>query len=222
MVILATKIYVKGNARNRAIRSLDSIIFNDIGQLDVTYDLSFTPQNFPEITVNGEDEMVANNILIETWGEILTPAQNGSEYIGTLSSWDDRGFLLDSLEPVRITTNNLGLGPGTPAQIRQRFGLVQHMPLAFVQGNLASLSKKELDRLHGWRRGLGRVNVNSATKSEVRATVNKSGHAKDIVSVERVGLLEQSIICSAGTDPPGILAAIGPYLLSEMKCVIPL
>ncbi len=63
MVILATKIYVKGNARNRAIRSLDSIIFNDIGQLDVTYDLSFTPQNFPEITVNGEDEMVANNIL---------------------------------------------------------------------------------------------------------------------------------------------------------------
>jgi hypothetical protein len=83
-------------------------------------------------------------------------------------------------------------------------------------------SKKELDRLYGWRRGLGRVNVNSATKSEVRATVNKSGHAKDIVSVERVGLLEQSIICSAGTDPPGILAAIGPYLPSEMKCVIPL
>ena len=81
MVILATKIYVKGNARKRAIRSLDSIIFNDIGQLDVTYDLSFTPQNFPEVTVDGEDEMAANNILIETWGEILSPTQNGSEYI---------------------------------------------------------------------------------------------------------------------------------------------
>ena len=148
--------------------------------------------------------------------------KNGSEYIGTLSSWDDQGFLLDSLEPVRIPANNLGLGPGTPAEIRQRFGLVQHMPLTFIQGESPSLSKKELDRLYGWRRGLGRVNVNSATKSEVRATVNKSGHAKDIVSVERVGLLEQSIICSAGTDPPGILAAIGPYLPSEMKCVIPL
>ena len=222
MVTLATKIYVKGDARNRAIRSLDSIISNDIGQLNVSYDISFTPQHFPEITMQGEDEVAATSILIETWGEILPPVKNGSEYIGTLSSWDDQGFLLDSLEPVHIPANNLGLGPGTPSQIRQRFGLVQHMPLTFIQGDPASLSTKELDRLYGWRRGLGRVNVNSATKSEVRATVNKSGHAKDIVSVERVGLLEQSIICSAGTDPPGILAAIGPYLPSEMKCVIPL
>jgi|TARA_A100001037_G_C15153029_1_gene640932 hypothetical protein len=222
MVTLATKIYVKGDARDRAIRSLDSIISNDIGQLNVSYDISFTPQHFPEISIHGEDEVAATSILIETWGEILPPVKNGSEYIGTLSSWDDQGFLLDSLEPVRIPSNNLGLGPGTPAQIRQRFGLVQHMPLTFIQGEPASLSKKELDRLYSWRRGLGRVNVNSATKSEVRATVNKSGHAKDIVSVERVGLLEQSIICSAGTDPPGILAAIGPYLPSEMKCVIPL
>jgi hypothetical protein len=96
------------------------------------------------------------------------------------------------------------------------------MPLTFTYGSPCKLSSSELDRLYGWRRGLGRVNVNSATKSEVRATVNRSGHAKDIVSVERLGLLEQSIICAKGTDPPGILAAIGPYIPSEMKCVIPL
>ena len=42
----------------------------------------------------------------------------------------------------------------------------------------------------------------------------------DIVTVERLGLLEQSIICGEGTDPPGLLAAIGDYLPAEIKAVI--
>ncbi|WP_122091363.1 DUF2110 family protein, partial [Halalkalicoccus subterraneus] len=57
-------------------------------------------------------------------------------------------------------------------------------------------------------------------RGEVRATVNRAGHAKDIVTVERLGLLEQSVVCREGTDPPGLLAAIGPHLTSELRCVI--
>ncbi|HET7324598.1 MAG TPA: DUF2110 family protein, partial [Halococcus sp.] len=70
-------------------------------------------------------------------------------------------------------------------------------------------------------RGSGRVNVNSATRGEVRATVNRAGHAGDIVTVERLGLLEQSIVCADGTDPPGLLSSIGGYLPAELLCVIP-
>jgi hypothetical protein len=55
----------------------------------------------------------------------------------------------------------------------------------------------------------------------VRATVNRAGHARDIVTVERLGLLEQSVVCAAGTDPPGLLADVGPYLESELLCVVP-
>jgi hypothetical protein len=65
------------------------------------------------------------------------------------------------------------------------------------------------------------VNVNSATRAEVRATVNRAGHARDIVTVERLGLLEQSIVCKPETDPPGLLASIGEYLPSELLCVVP-
>ena len=222
MVTLATKIYVNGDAKDRAIRSLNSIILNDIGGLEVDYKLDLTDNLFPKISITGEDELVANNVLISQWGEISSDLIEGNDYVGTLSSWDDHGFTIDSTKKIRISTANIGLGPGTPAQVKERFGLVQHMPLTFTYGSPCKLSSSELDRLYGWRRGLGRVNVNSATKSEVRATVNRSGHAKDIVSVERLGLLEQSIICAKGTDPPGILAAIGPYIPSEMKCVIPL
>tara|TARA_B110000263_G_scaffold227878_1_gene220540 strand:- start:94 stop:762 length:669 start_codon:yes stop_codon:yes gene_type:complete len=222
MVILATKIYVNGDAKERAIRSLNSMILNDIGELEVDYKLELTDNSFPKISITGEDELVANNVLISQWGEISPDLIEGNDHVGTLSSWDDHGFTIDSTKKIRISTANIGLGPGTPAQVKERFGLVQHMPLTFTYGSPCKLSSSELDRLYGWRRGLGRVNVNSATKSEVRATVNRSGHAKDIVSVERLGLLEQSIICAKGTDPPGILAAIGPYIPSEMKCVIPL
>jgi hypothetical protein len=65
------------------------------------------------------------------------------------------------------------------------------------------------------------VNVNSATRAEVRATVNRAGHAEDIVTVERLGLLEQSIVCREGTDPPGLLASIGEYVPAELLCVVP-
>jgi hypothetical protein len=65
------------------------------------------------------------------------------------------------------------------------------------------------------------VNVNSASRAEVRATVNRAGHAHDIVTVERLGLLEQSIVCREETDPPGLLASIGEYLPAELLCVVP-
>lgn len=67
----------------------------------------------------------------------------------------------------------------------------------------------------------GARNANSATRGEVRATVNRAGHATDIVTVERLGLLEQSIICGEGTDPPGLLSSIGGYLPAELLCVVP-
>ena len=63
--------------------------------------------------------------------------------------------------------------------------------------------------------------MNSATRAEARATVNRAGHAQDIVTVERLGLLEQSIVCREGTDPPGLVASIGEYLPAELLAVVP-
>ena len=65
------------------------------------------------------------------------------------------------------------------------------------------------------------MNVNSATRSEVRATLNRAGHAEDVVTVERLGLLEQSVVCREGTDPPGLIASVGRYLPAELLAVVP-
>ncbi|MDZ5812706.1 DUF2110 family protein [Halorubrum sp. AD140] len=231
MVVLATKCYVEGDARERALDGMGSLVANDVGELRVDWQVGVRDDGFVQVDVTGEDAAVARNVLAETWGEIVAHdagLEAGVEYVGTLESWDDDGFVLDAGVDVRIPTDEIGLGVGSPEQVVERFGLVQHLPLRFVYGGDAGdvdaepsrLADAERDRLYDWRRGDGRVNVNSATRGEVRATVNRAGHAQDIVTVERLGLLEQSIVCTETTDPPGLLAAIGSYLPAEMRCVV--
>ncbi|MFB6107808.1 MAG: DUF2110 family protein [Haloplanus sp.] len=221
MVVLATKCYVEGDARNRALDGMRSLVENAVGELDVTWEVGVRHDDFVSVTVDGEDAVVARNVLEEEWGAVTTDFETGETYVGTLESWDDDGFVLDAGERIRVPASELGLGPGSPAQVRDRFGLVQHLPLKFVYGDPSRLADEERDRLFEWTRGNGRLNVNSATRGEVRATVNRAGHARDIVTVERLGLLEQSVVCAEGTDPPGLLAAVGEYLPAELKCVIP-
>ncbi|MFC3478953.1 DUF2110 family protein [Halobacterium litoreum] len=221
MVVLATKLYVEGDARERAMDGLRSLVANDVGDLDVEFDVGVRHDDFPTVTLDGPDEVAARNVLAETWGEITDEFEAGETYVGTLESWDDDGFVLDAGEEIRIPASELDLGPGSPAQIRERFGLVQHVPMTFVYGDPCRLADEERDRLYDWTRGTGRLNVNSATRGEVRATVNRAGHARDIVTVERLGLLEQSVVCKEGTDPPGLLAAVGEHLPAELLCVVP-
>jgi hypothetical protein len=221
MVVLATKCYVDGDARERALDGLRSLVDNAIGDLAVEYEVGVRHDDFPSVTVDGEDGVAARNVLREEWGAITPEFERGEIYTGTLESWDESGFVLDAGEDVRVPAEEIGLGPGSPEQVRTRYGLVQHLPLRFVYGEPSRLADDERDRLYDWTRGAGRVNANSATRGEVRATVNRAGHAGDIVTVERLGLLEQSVICREGTDPPGLLASIGVHLPAELLCVVP-
>jgi hypothetical protein len=223
MVVLASKLYVHGERRRRALDSLEPLLENDLGALEVEFDLGVRDDGFPSVTVTGEDAPVARNLLESEWGAITPHRESGETYVGTLESWDDEGFVLDAGEPVRLPADELGLGPGSPAQIRKRFGLVQHVPLRFVEreDEPNRLADAERDRLYEWTRGTDRINANSTTRAGLRATVNRAGHAEDIVTVERLGLLEGSIVCREGTDAPGLLADIGPHLEAELLAVVP-
>ena len=221
MVILATKVYVDGDARERALTSLGAQVDNALGDLEVDYEIGLRHDDFPAVTIEGPDAVVARNVLAEEWGQITTDFEAGREYVGTLASWDEDSITLDAGREVEIATTEFGLGPGTPEQIRTRYGLVQHLPMRFVYDERPRLADAERDRLYEWSRSDGRVNYNSATRSEVRATVNRAGHAEDVVTIERCGALEGSVVCREGTDPPGLLASIGRHLRAELLCVLP-
>lgn len=218
MVVLATKVY--GDDRAAALASLEHLVRNDIGDLEVEYDVGVRHDDFPSVTIDGPDAVVARNVLSERWGEIAPPYDHGETRRGTLEDWTDGEWTLDAGDPVTVPEAELGLGPGRADQIATRFGLVSHLPLSFTQGDPPQLAADERDRLHAWRGGSGRVNANGVTRSQFRATINRAGHADDVVRIERLGLLEHSAVCEADTDPPGLLASIGPYLTGELACVL--
>jgi len=259
-VVLAAKIYVAGDARERTLRSLRGLVGDRLADLEADVDLEVREDDFPVVTLEGPDARAGRNVLAEEFGEIPAELAAGETYVGTLEGWDDEGLVLDAGREVRIPAEGVGLGPGSPQQVVERFGLVQHLPMRFVYGGdgetaaseetddegeqseggdegkssegdeaeereatdgvVTELADAERDRLYDWQRGPGRVTVNSATRSEVRATVNRAGHARDIVTVERLGLLEQSVVCKDGTDPPGLIASIGEYLPAELRAVV--
>jgi hypothetical protein len=223
MVVLAPTCYVAGEARRRALDSLRSLVDAEIGELDVTDEIGIRDDQFPSVTLEGADATAARNALRAAFGELVPQREAGVVWTGTLQSWDEDGFVLDVGfgDAVRIPAGELGLGPGTPSQIRTRFGLVQHVPLKFVTGDPPRLADEQRDGCYEWTRSTGRLNVNSATRSAVRATLNRAGHADDVATVERLGLLEQSVVPREGTDPPGLLASVGEYLRSELLCVVP-
>ena len=220
MVVLATKVYVAGDARERALQSLRTLVDDVIGDLAVEVTIGVRRDEFPSVTIQGEDEVVARAALREEWGEITPNLRTGDTYVGTLEQWDEDGFYVDAGQRILIPTAHLGLGPGRPAQLVDRYGLVQHQRLEFVYDSPSRLADAAHDRLYGFRRDTGRITINSVTRGEVHATVNRAGHANDIVTIDRLGLLEQSIVCKPGTDPPGLLAALGPYLPGEMRCIV--
>jgi len=241
MVVLATRVYVDGEARERAVDGLRSMVEDRVGALDVEYTVGLRHDGFPSVTVEGRDAAAARAALRETFGAVYPDGPRpGEPGVATLERWSDDGFTLAAGREVFVPADRIGLGPGSPSQMRERFGLVQHLPMRVVvdpedpaeaSGDsddgrnraplVGELADTERDRLYDWQRGTGRVNVNSATRSEVRATVNRAGHADDVVTVERLGLLEQSIVCREGTDPPGRLSSVGEYLPAEMLCVVP-
>lgn len=219
--VLNTKIYVEGNARERVIRSLETLVENLVTDLGFSYELQVRSDGHVEVMGAGSDAEAAVNLLEREYGVMETDPREGEKYLGALESWSDEGFTLDVGREVLVPASSLEeLGRGSPHQIRDRYGLVQHQALEVVWGDRPELTEEQVDSLWGWRKGPGRVNVNSVTRSELRATVNRAGHAHDIERVERLGLLEQSIVCSETTDPPGLLASLGEYVKGEMKCVV--
>ncbi len=56
------------------------------------------------------------------------------------------------------------------------------------------------------------VFVSGETKGQLKKALEKTGHFRDIVSIERFGFLENIVILRESTTAPGIIADIGKHL----------
>jgi len=187
----------------KVARSFEAMLRNDLNGLSVTCSLTLT--SWISVTVVGSEEQVAADVLVKQYGE-LRDARPGDIVRAWLAEINEDGIALDtgckrvSVPCVRLEP----FGRGTVEQIASRFGLIHCMPLQIrLVGEFdAEFTKNQIDVLWRWKKG-----------------TDRSRHSRDVYAIERLGILEHSIICKKGTDAPGLVPRIGPYLESELACV---
>ena len=210
---------VCGNAGKTA-RSFEAMLRNDLSGLRVIYSLTLT--SWISVTISGSEEQVAGDLLVRRYGELRDP-RPGDIARALVAGINDDGIALDTgCKRVLVPCVRLEpFGRGTVEQIASRFGLIHCLPLQVrLVGEFdAEFTKNQIDALWRWRKGTDRINVNNATRAQVHAALKRSGHGRDVYAIERLGILEHSIVCKKGTDAPGLVPQIGPYLESELACV---
>lgn len=219
--------HVYGKSQKKVLDLIKTLVENELKDLEVKIEISVTPENWVEFSLEGEDEEISANYLVSSYGTPASKIESGKVYAGFLQVLEEGAFVVNIGIPVRVEASELKiLGFGKPKQLASRFGLIPHLKVEveIFEANgkqKARFTKKQLDLWWSWKKAANdRIIVNGATRSEIKNAIKKTGHGKDILKVERLGTLENVLLCKETTDGPGIVAAIGPYIKSEMGVVI--
>jgi len=220
-IVLLLHIY---GSHDRAIRSVEAVIGNDLKDLDASAHVSATENGWARVEITGEDEEVSANFLLARYGSPVEKVETGEIHRGYIQSIDDDMIVINVGTAVNIPLEELKpLGAGKVTQIASRFGIIPNIPVSVeITGTKkARFTKEQVDLWWKWKKsGTDRVIANGVTRSELKAAIKKTGHSRDIYGIERIGVMEHAIVCREKTDGPGIVSEIGPLLRSEMGVVI--
>lgn len=197
-----------------------------------------TNRGWVEIEVSGEDETAALRYLDQKVG--LAPASvNELKKFSTIggkvvSSGKSRSDLYvdigvsspricDAAVPLQSLQAQLADGKKLPLQrIIELFCFYDHLPLEVkIVGRVnaenecvvAVLSEAQLSQITRWiRSNVDRLIVLGALSSHVERAIKASKHGRDIIKIERLGLLEHAIVCKLGTEAVGLIPKLGPLL----------
>jgi len=189
-----------------------------------------TNRGWVQIEVFGEDETAALRYLNQKVGlapasinelkrfssirgKVISSGKSRNElYVDT--GVCDAAILLQSLQA------QLADGKKLPLQrIIELFCLHDHLPLEVkIVGHVdaqdervvAVLSEAQLSQITRWTRSnIERLIVLGALSSEVERAIEASKHGRDIIKIERLGLLEHAIVCKLGTEAVGLIPKLG-------------
>jgi len=197
-----------------------------------------TDRGWIEIEVSGEDESAALNLLGREMGLAPTSIdklKKSSAVTGRVFSSGqsedglcvDVGVLspqtCDAVIPLKSLQAQLADGKKLSLlQLTELFCFCDNMPVSVkVVGDIdtegkhveAELSEAHLSQITRWARSnLDRLVVLGVPLAKVEHAITASKHARDIIRIEPLGLLEHAVLCKLGTDAKGILPKLGSLL----------
>lgn len=218
--LLAVRVYAEPGL---SVMSAKNVFSADLDGLDVTMEITVSGDGWIQVGCVGEDADFAVNFLKSRYGTPVGQALSGNVYSGYVKTIGESGLIVDVGTDLEIPAVNLrSLGPGNAIQVATRFGLIPRFPVkVLVQANgRPELAEETTALLWKWKKSPSdRVIINASTRSRIKSAIRKTGHGRDILGIERIGILEHAIICKTGTDGPGIVAEIGPLLKADIGVI---
>jgi len=201
--------------------------------------IEVTNRGWIRISVSGEDEVAALSLIEKEFdtapayakniredsiysGKILASAGNATEI------YVDLGVFLPSTMDATVSLQHLQAqlvdGKKSPLQkIMKLFCFLENSSLEVLINYtdakrkcfVAELSERQISRISSWTHSnLDRLIVLRAFKENVEDAVKASGHFRDVVEVESLGMLEHAVICKLGTNAVGLIPKLGRLLPS--------
>ena len=197
-----------------------------------------TSRGWIQVEVFGEDETVASHYLDQevgltpvsidklkrfsaVRGRVVSSGESGNQLLVDVGVFSprtcDATVSLQSLQAQLADGKKLSI-----KRIIELFCLYENLPLKVkIVGNVdarrkhveAELSETQLSQIMRWiNSSLDRLVVLGASFSDVEHAVQASKHARDVIKVESLGLLEHAVVCKLGTHAVGLTPKLGPLL----------
>ena len=194
---------------------------------------------FVQLIGNNKDDLVfVSNILREITGKTYD-TQNvpkNKPLHGILRSVGKIGFGLfvdvgiespvkEVLIPLHRLRSQLVNGKKLPlADIISFYGFMDFLPVEIEVVKIENerggkmrfegkFSDDFIEQLEEWVScGLDFIFTTGIARQMIKRTIAKRGHTIDIVQIDRLGPLETVVVCKEGTNAPGIISHIGPFL----------
>ena len=199
--------------------------------------LEYSGKGWIEVALSGEDEEVVVSYLEKEFGLTLSTIEEvivGQNLRGKIVDSGSVGYGLyvdlgindpkniDALIPLHeLRTQLVGNRKIPLRDIIHTFCLFDNLTIEIAPTRIdrdrpvieAHLSGSQLSSLNDWEEtNLERLIVIGATSSQVINSVIRSGHKRDVLRVEGLGLLESSVICKLGTHAKGLIPKLGRFL----------
>ena len=193
------------------------------------------PRGWIQLEVDGEDEEVAVRLLEREVGLApitLQQAWTHPTLKGKVSSVERGGLLVDvgiihptptdAYIPLQRLRAQAADGAPTPIhEIVDTYCLHANVPVEVrlierrgEDGRIeAEFSDTQIGIFHDWAAShLDRLVILGATHHSIKRALKASKHWRDVIRVERLGLLEHAVLCKLGTDAEGLIPELGPHL----------